>query len=178
MNTLNFTFNFNAPVGQNIAHVDKLEAHFDKDMTMQVVDTAAMEHPVIPEAPSPRADAKGASVATTAGLSAPRSAAEQFLDGERLPLPEPLLTDAARTLHAKLMEAGLVNEAWQPVGLSNAERGMLVFQLAVRLDIQNQWQVFASLWGTTPGTLRSAYNKANEQRKTMSFIEKLNAILN
>lgn len=40
--TINFTFNFNAPVGQNIAHVDKLEAHFDKDMTMQVVDTNAM----------------------------------------------------------------------------------------------------------------------------------------
>ena len=36
-------------------------------------------------APSPLADAKGASVATTAGLSAPRSAAEQFLDGERPP---------------------------------------------------------------------------------------------
>ena len=44
MNTLNFTFNFNAPVGQNIAHVDKLEAHFDKDMTMQVVDTKSMCH--------------------------------------------------------------------------------------------------------------------------------------
>ena len=42
MNTLNFTFNFNAPVGQNIAHVDHLEAHFDKDMTMQVVDTATL----------------------------------------------------------------------------------------------------------------------------------------
>ena len=38
MNTLNFTFNFNAPVGQNIAHVDRLEAHFDKEMTMQVID--------------------------------------------------------------------------------------------------------------------------------------------
>ena len=38
MNTLNFTFNFNAPVGQNIAHVDTLEAHFDKEMTMQVID--------------------------------------------------------------------------------------------------------------------------------------------
>lgn len=36
---IHFTFNFNAPVGQNIAHVDKLEAHFDKDMTMQVLDT-------------------------------------------------------------------------------------------------------------------------------------------
>ena len=42
--TINFTFNFNAPVGQNIAHVDKLEAHFDKDMTMQVVDTATLCH--------------------------------------------------------------------------------------------------------------------------------------
>ena len=48
MNTLNFTFNFNAPVGQNIAHVDKLDAHFDKDMTMQVVDTAAMEASPLP----------------------------------------------------------------------------------------------------------------------------------
>jgi hypothetical protein len=93
-------------------------------------------------------------------------------------VPEVLLTDKARELHARLREAGMVDEGWQPVGLSNAERGMLVFQLAVRLDIQNQWQVFASLWGTTPGTLRSAYNKANEQRKTMSFIGKLNAILN
>ena len=44
MNTLNFTFNFNAPVGQNIAHVDRLEAHFDKDMTMQVIDGAS-PHP-------------------------------------------------------------------------------------------------------------------------------------
>ena len=38
---ITFNFNFHAPVGQNIAHVDKLEAHFDKDMTMQVVDTHA-----------------------------------------------------------------------------------------------------------------------------------------
>jgi hypothetical protein len=36
---ITFNFNFNAPVGQNIAHVDKIEAHFDKDMTMQIVDT-------------------------------------------------------------------------------------------------------------------------------------------
>lgn len=92
-------------------------------------------------------------------------------------LPEALLTDEARALHAKLVEAGMVDEGWQPVGLSNAERGMLVFQLAVRLDIQNLWQVFASLWSTTPGALRSAYNKANEQRKTLLFIEKLKNIL-
>ena len=70
MNTLNFTFNFNAPVGQNIAHVDKLEAHFDKDMTMQVVDTDSLAR-------------------------------------EEHGLPDALLTDEARALHAKLREAGL-----------------------------------------------------------------------
>lgn len=96
---------------------------------------------------------------------------------ELSPLPDILLTDEARDLHARFMEAGMVDEAWMPVGLSGAERGVLAFQLAVRLDIQNPWQVFAPLWGTTPGALRSAYNRANEQRKTLSFIEKLNNIL-
>ena len=28
--------NFNAPIGQQIAHVDKIEAHFDKDMKMEI----------------------------------------------------------------------------------------------------------------------------------------------
>lgn len=48
-----FTFNFNAPVGQNIAHVDKLEAHFDKDMTMQVVDTKSIVNDEMEEATQP-----------------------------------------------------------------------------------------------------------------------------
>ena len=30
------TMNFNAPIGQQIAHVDKIEAHFDKDMRMEI----------------------------------------------------------------------------------------------------------------------------------------------
>ena len=107
----------------------------------------------------------------------PRSGPPSAPPPSREPLPEVLLTDQARALHAKLVEAGMVDGRWRPVGLSNAERGMLVFQLAVRLDIQNLWQVFASLWGTTPGALRSAYNKANEQRKTLLFIEKLKNIL-
>lgn len=33
-----FVFNFNAPVGQNIANVEHLEAHFDKDTTMQIMN--------------------------------------------------------------------------------------------------------------------------------------------
>lgn len=41
-NDITFNFHFNAPVGQNIAHADKVEVHFDKDMGMQIVDTAAL----------------------------------------------------------------------------------------------------------------------------------------
>lgn len=48
---MNFTFNFNAPVGQQIAHVDKIEAHFDKDMNMQVID---VEHQGEAKAEGPR----------------------------------------------------------------------------------------------------------------------------
>lgn len=33
---MNFTFNFNGSVGQNIAHVENMTVHFDKDMNMQV----------------------------------------------------------------------------------------------------------------------------------------------
>lgn len=32
------TMNFNAPIGQQISHVDKIEAHFDKDMGMQITN--------------------------------------------------------------------------------------------------------------------------------------------
>lgn len=92
--------------------------------------------------------------------------------------PTELQTQEAEKLFEKLREAGMVDERMQPLNLSNAEKGMLAFDLAGRLDIQNQWQVFASLWGTTSGALRSAYNRAIEQQKTMLFIEKLKNILN
>lgn len=32
------TMNFHGPIGQQIAHVDTIEAHFDKDMKMQIVN--------------------------------------------------------------------------------------------------------------------------------------------
>jgi hypothetical protein len=91
--------------------------------------------------------------------------------------PTELQTQEAENLFEKLREAGMVDARMQPLNLSNAEKGMLAFELAGRLDIQNQWQVFATLWGTTPGALRSAYNRAIEQQKTMLFIEKLKNIL-
>ena len=91
--------------------------------------------------------------------------------------PAELQTPQAEDLFEKLSEAGMMDERMRPLNLSNAERGMLAFELANRLGIQNQWQVFASLWGTTSGALRSAYNRAIEQQKTMQFIEKFKNIL-
>ena len=161
MNTLNFTFNFNAPVGQNIAHVDHLEAHFDKDMTMQVVDTAASPHP----SPKER------------GL-------QTSLNEERLvyavnamsPLPEALLTDKARALHTRLREAGLVDEGWMPVGLSNAEKGTLAEYLTERLNITAKWKLWGSLWGMNPETLRTAKARGLEQERTWAFRSRLEAL--
>ena len=103
---------------------------------------------------------------------------EEVQETAQLVCPAELQTQEAKNLFEKLREAGMMDARMQPLNLSNAEKGMLAFNLAGRLDIQNQWQVFATLWGTTPGALRSAYNRAIEQQKTMLFIEKLKRILN
>lgn len=177
-NTINFTFNFNAPVGQNIAHVDKLEAHFDKDMTMQVVDTATLEASPQPSpaTPSPygysplkRGEFRGL---------------QTSLNEERLvcavnamsPLPEALLTDEARALHARLVEAGLVDEGWMPVGLSFTEKGTLIDYVAERLDIRAKWKLFGTLWHTDPETLRTSKARGLDQDKTWAFRSRLDAL--
>ena len=178
MNTLNFTFNFNAPVGQNIAHVDRLEAHFDKDMTMQVVDTAALEASPRPSpaTPSPygysplkRGEFRGL---------------QTSLNEERLvcavnamsPLPKVLLTDEARALHARLVEAGMVDEGWMPVGLSFTEKGTLIDYVAERLDIRAKWKLFGALWHTDPETLRTSKARGLDQDKTWAFRSRLDAL--
>ena len=148
MNTLNFTFNFNAPVGQNIAHVDHLEAHFDKDMTMQVVDTKEAS-------PQPSPEGEGA-----AGIA----------------VPEVLLTDEARALLAKLVEAGMVDEGWMPVGLSFTEKGTLIDYVAERLDIRAKWKLFGALWHTDPETLRTSKARGLDQDKTWAFRARLDAL--
>jgi len=51
--TPTITNNFNAPIGQYIAHVDKIEAHFDKDMTMQLSsDSPSPTTPTDPTRPT------------------------------------------------------------------------------------------------------------------------------
>ena len=46
------TFNFHAPVGQQIAHVERMEVHFDKEMQMQVGNVEEMCREAPTETPS------------------------------------------------------------------------------------------------------------------------------
>lgn len=93
-------------------------------------------------------------------------------------LPAELCSAKAGVLHDKLMDAGMLDEDWQPVGLSNAEKGLLVSYVSDRLGLSNQWKVFASLWGMKGETLRRSYNKALDQSKSLLFQDKLKNLLN
>lgn len=89
------------------------------------------------------------------------------------PLPEALRTPCAEALLARLVGAGLVDEGWQPLSLSGAEKGVLASLLAGRLDIATPWQTFGRLWGVKPETLRAACNKGMEQRRTGEFMRRV-----
>ena len=92
-------------------------------------------------------------------------------------LPEELKTPEAEQLMHKLINAGIINEEWQPVNLSIAERGYLADEISSRLKIKSKWKVMGALWNDNPETLRQGKNKAIEQTKTGVFIDKLKSIL-
>lgn len=88
-------------------------------------------------------------------------------------IPASLRTTEAERVLERLRSAGIVDSRWQPVGLSNAEKGVLASLLADRLDIGSLWQTFGDLWRMKPETLRSAYNKGMEQKRTGEFLERV-----
>jgi len=92
-------------------------------------------------------------------------------------IPQQLQTEEAELLMEDLVDDGILTEDWQPNGLSGSERGLVARAVADRLDISDVWQVFGSLWNEKPETLRSYLNKALEQRKSLTFQEKLTKIL-
>ena len=91
--------------------------------------------------------------------------------------PEDLKSPEAEQLMQKLINAGIINEEWQPVNLSIAERGYLADEISSRLKIKSKWKVMGALWNENSETLRQGKNKAVEQTKTGAFIDKLKKIL-
>ena len=92
-------------------------------------------------------------------------------------VPEQLKSGEAEDLMEDLVDAGILTENWQPKGLSGSERGMVARAVCERLKVEEVWQVFGLLWNEKPETLRSYFNKALEQKKTLLFQEKLKKII-
>ncbi len=133
---IHYNIHFNAPIGNYIAHLEKLEAHFDKDMSMHIADSEATI--------SSDDDAEPA-------------------------LPEILCTHQAEAMLAKLRHAGMVDERWNPIGLSTAEKGTLAEYLAEKLGIQSHWKFFGRLWHINSETLRTSKRRGLDQEKTWNF---------
>lgn len=92
-------------------------------------------------------------------------------------LPDSLATPAARDLLHRLTEAGLVDEAWQPINLSLARRGVLASLLAQKLDIAHTWKTFGTLWGDNPESLRRKFNEGMEQKRMGDFMAQITSLL-
>ena len=95
---------------------------------------------------------------------------------ESLAIPEVLCTTDAQALHTKLEQAGMVDADWQPLGLSNAEKGTLVDYIADKLHIKSKWKLFGMLWQVDAETLRTAKARGLEQDKTWEFRNKLDKL--
>lgn len=95
---------------------------------------------------------------------------------EEFQLPEVLCTEEAVGLHKKLMNASMVDKYWQPIGLTNAEKGTLVEYTTEKLAIRNKWKFFGTLWSVDSETLRTAKARGLDQDKTWKFREQLEAL--
>ena len=95
---------------------------------------------------------------------------------EVLELPEVLCSSDAKALHTKLHQADMVDAHWQPVALSNAEKGTLAEYIADKLSIKSKWKLFGALWKVDAETLRTAKARGLEQDKTWEFRNKLDKL--
>lgn len=95
---------------------------------------------------------------------------------EVLELPEVLCSSDAKALHTKLQQADMVDAHWQPIALSNAEKGTLAEYIADKLSIKSKWKLFGALWKVDAETLRTAKARGLEQDKTWEFRNKLDKL--
>ena len=97
--------------------------------------------------------------------------------GEVPQVPEVLCTPQAEALLAKLSHAGIVDNRWQPLGLTGEQRGLLASEVAERLGIRSQWMLFGKLWKEKPETLRSYYNKGMGSSSGTDFLDRMKEAL-
>lgn len=91
-------------------------------------------------------------------------------------LPSELLTPQAHAILEKLKAADILDEHWQPIGLTGVQKGLLAAEVANHLGIRNQWKLFGQLWNEEPETLRSYMNKGMGLPAGGEFIDRLKAV--
>lgn len=109
----------------------------------------------------------------------------QFKDGEyvdaeevkEVEIPELLKTDEAKDVLGNFIYNRLLTEELQPIDLSGTEQALLAKYICDKLEIKDVWQVFGTLWNMKPETLRTYFNRALEQKKSLDFQEKLKDIM-
>ncbi len=109
----------------------------------------------------------------------------QFKDGEyvdaeevkEVEIPELLKTDEAKDVLGNFIYNRLLTEELQPIDLSGTEQALLAKYICDKLEIKDVWQVFGTLWNMKPETLRTYFNRALEQKKSLDFQEKLKDLM-
>lgn len=92
-------------------------------------------------------------------------------------IPNELMTEEAMKIKESLMEEGMIDENWQPLNLSGSECALLAKKISERLDFDDMWQTFGNLWNKKTETLRSYFNKALCQQKSLEFQDRLKRVL-
>ena len=102
---------------------------------------------------------------------------QYYQQGNFVEAEDVLKTEPARQILDKLMKAGMLTEDWQPVNLTKPEHALLAKIISDRLEISDVWQVFGALWHVRTETLRTYFNRALDQRRSLDFQEKVKNIL-
>ncbi|MBQ9230197.1 MAG: hypothetical protein IJ190_03340 [Prevotella sp.] len=92
-------------------------------------------------------------------------------------IPEQLQTGEAKELLGKFINSRLLTEDLQPIDLSKPEQALLAKFISEKLEINDVWQVFGELWKMKTETLRTYFNRALEQRKSLKFQDKIKNIV-
>ena len=74
------------------------------------------------------------------------------------------------------VSAGLLDDKWQPKHISWAQSALLAKDASDRLHIDDVWRQFSLLWNINSQSLRSFFNRAMNQKKTLRFLDMLKKI--
>lgn len=88
-------------------------------------------------------------------------------------MPNELKTEKAQKIMHNLMDIGVVTEDFMPSGISTSEAAVLANLIGQELEIKNIWSVFGNYWGPNSNSMKSAFYRGMDQKKTAAFLDKV-----